>query len=276
MDEPPILNRRHLLRLGGAAGLAAATTAATTAVTSAQAGATSRPRTTITDLGPAIVQFSLMSGLLVGDTVYIGSRNLDPARVVGFHLPTRKVVSRTDLSAGHAVQALAADPAGRYLYIGVLQQKAGPPNLFRWDLTATGTPAVAVGTIGDRDIRDLTVAPDGKVYAVGGVPGTAPALWEYDPATGQVTKLGVPDANATLARAVVATATTVFFGAGSVLAGGGGASKASLFAFDRSARTFTSVVPVELEKDPSLRELAVIGGRLVAARRDRPSPRKSP
>ncbi|GAA2212535.1 hypothetical protein GCM10009850_079970 [Nonomuraea monospora] len=259
MNEPPILDRRHLLRLGGAAALAAATVT----TTAAPAGAASPSRTKITDLGPGIVQFSLMSGVLVGDTVYIGSRNLDPARVVGFHLPTRKVVSRTDLSAGYAVQALAADPSGRYLYAGVLQQKAGPPNLFRWDLTATGTAAEAVGTIGDRDIRDLSVAPDGKVYAVGGVPGTAPALWEYDPATGQVAGLGVPDPNATLARAVVATETTVFFGAGSVLTGGGGASKASLFAFDRGARTFTSVVPAELEKDPSLRELAVIGDHLV-------------
>lgn len=184
----------------------------------------------MTDLGPGLVQFSLMSGLLVGDTVYIGSRNMQPAGVIGFHLPSHKVVSSTALDAGPepSVQALAADPTGRYLYIGVLvKADRGGPNLYRWDLKTPGTPAVAIGRTEDRDIRDLTVAPDGTVYAVGGVPGKAPSLWEYDPATGAVTGRGVPDPKATLARAVAASDTTVFFGAGSVLAGGGGASKAS-------------------------------------------------
>ncbi|MFK0195110.1 PQQ-binding-like beta-propeller repeat protein [Kitasatospora sp. NPDC090308] len=269
MTDSPFLSRRRLLRAGGAFGAvlaAGSLPAARAAAATPAAGAGAPGAPTVTDLGPGLVQFSLMSGVLVGDTVYIGSRNLNPSRVIGFHLPTRKVVSRTDLDAGPepSVQALAADPTGRYLYIGViLKADQGKPNLYRWDLSTPDRPAVPVGRTGDRDIRDLAVAPDGKVYAVGGMPNVAPVLWEYDPATGEVSDLGTPDPNATLARAVAATDTTVFFGAGSILAGGGGASKASLYAYDRAARTFSSVVPKEMEQDPSLRELAVFGDRLL-------------
>ncbi|WP_024756913.1 PQQ-binding-like beta-propeller repeat protein [Streptomyces exfoliatus] len=263
MHPSPSMGRRQLLVAGGALGLAAA--AASLLTTPAQA-APRRPSTRITDLGPGIEQFALMSALQVGDTVYIGSRNLTPTRVIAFHLPTRKVVSQTVLGTGHSIQALAADSTGRYLYAGILTKgDEGKPNLFRWDLTTPDKPAVGVGRTEDRDIRDLAVAPDGTVYAVGGIPGKAPALWRYDPGTGAVTNLGIPDPKATLARAVAATDTTVFFGAGSVLAGGDGASKASLYAYDRAAGTFGDVTPPEMEKDPSLRDLAVFGDRLVAS-----------
>ncbi|MEU4279132.1 PQQ-binding-like beta-propeller repeat protein [Streptomyces tanashiensis] len=261
MQHSPSVGRRQLLRAGGALGLAAAAAPLLPATAQAAQGG---PRTTVTDLGPAIGQFALMSGILVGDTVVIGSRNLTPTRLIAFHLPTRTVVSRTDLGTGHSVQALAVDASGRYLYAGILAKAdEGGPNLFRWDLATPDAPAVAVGRTEDRDIRELAVAPDGTVYAVGGIPGKAPALWRYDPGTGLVTKLGVPDPNATLARAVAATDTTVFFGAGSTLAGGDGASRASLYAYDRATGTFTDVTPPEMEKDPSLRELAVVGDRLV-------------
>ena len=72
-----------------------------------------------------MVQFSLMSSVLVGDIVYIGSRNLDPVRIVAFHVPTGKVVGETVLDTGYSIQALAADSTGRYLYAGVLQKSDG-------------------------------------------------------------------------------------------------------------------------------------------------------
>ena len=109
----------------------------------------------MTDLGPALVQFSLMSSVLVGDIVYIGSRNILPARIIAFHLPTRKVIARTDLTTGYAIQAMAVDPTGRYLYAGVLQKSGGPQaNLHRWDLAdlpsrpspSGGLPTVTCGT----------------------------------------------------------------------------------------------------------------------------------
>lgn len=244
-----------MLQASGAIGLTAAVELPAAATT----------RTKITDLGPAIVQFALMSSVLVGDVIYIGTRNTLPARVVAYHVPTRKVIGQTDLTTGYAIQAIAADPTGRYLYAGVLQKSGGPQaNLHRWDLSTPGQPAVPIGRIGDRDVRDITVAPDGVVFAVGGGSPTAPALWQYDPGTGAVSNLGVPDPASTLARAVAATSDAVFFGAGSTLGGGGTTSRASLFAYDRSGGGFANITPREMLADPSLRDFAVVGDRLLA------------
>lgn len=174
MTHTRSLSRRRLIQAGGALGLA--TAAGSLVAPQAGAAAEVAATTEVTDLGPGLVQFSLMSGLLVGDTVYVGSRNLAPSSVVGFHLPSRKVVSSTDLDAGPepSIQALAADPTGRYLYIGVLvKSDQGKPNLYRWDLKTPDKPAVPIGRTEDRDIRDLAVAPDGTVFAVGGRPGQA-------------------------------------------------------------------------------------------------------
>lgn len=255
------LNRRQLLQVGGAGGLALALAALSPAPAEAMPARRAGSRQPqVTDLGPAVVQFSLMSGLLVGDTAYIGSRNLNPPRVIGFHVPTRKVVSRTDLGSGYSIQAVAADSTGRYLYIGLLRDVAdSTANLYRWDLSTPDQPAVALGTTGDRDVRALTVAPDGKVYVVGGgLTNNPPALWEYDPATGALTSWGVIDPGATISQAVAATANTVYVGSGSVLAGGGGASPAKLWAYDRSTKSATNILPQELSAGVSVTALSVL------------------
>ncbi|NJC21616.1 hypothetical protein BJ994_000692 [Arthrobacter pigmenti] len=261
------MTRRAAIQVGGVAGLAAALgLAAAAPATATGASAFRRPAkgTEILDLGPAVVQFSLMAAVRIGDTLYVGSRNLNPVRIVAFHIPTQTVVATTELGTGHTIQALAADPSGRYLYAGVLQDAGGPQaNLYRWDVFSLGTPIAAIGRIGDRDVRDLSVAPNGLVYAVGGGSGTAPALWEYSPVTGQVVNLGVPDPGATLARGVAASDTTVFFGAGSTIAGGGKTSRACLYAYDRSARKFTNITPTEMLPDPSIRDLAIFNDKLV-------------
>ena len=265
--ETTNISRRLVLQAGGAASLAAVLGLA--AGQPASAATQDKPggkATEILDLGPAVVQFSLMSGLLVGDTLYIGSRNLDPVRIIAFHVPSGKVTGQTELSNGHSIQTLAADASGRYLYAGVLQKDAGTkPNLFRWDLSTPGTAAKALGYIGDRDVRDISVAPNGRVYAVGGGSPTAPALWEYDPATDKIVSLGIPDPGATLARAVAATDATIFFGAGSTLNGGGGASRACLFAYDHAAKKFTNVTPKEMLADPSIRDLGIVGDKVVVS-----------
>ncbi|MDQ0102449.1 hypothetical protein J2T10_002102 [Paenarthrobacter nicotinovorans] len=265
--EKSNISRRSVLQVGGAASLAAAIGLAAGQPASASALLGSKPKATeVLDLGPGVVQFSLMSGLLVGETLYIGSRNLDPVRIVAFHVPSGKVSGVTELENGYAIQTLAADASGRYLYAGVLQNAAGPkPNLFRWDLSTPGVRATPIGRIGDRDVRDLSVAPNGRLYAVGGGSGTAPALWEYDPATGAVTNLGVPDAGATLARAVAATDSTIFFGAGSTLNGGGSASRACLYAYNHAAKTFANVTPAEMVADPSIRDLAIVGDKVMVS-----------
>ncbi|UXM91547.1 WD40 repeat domain-containing protein [Paenarthrobacter sp. JL.01a] len=257
------LNRRQLLQTGGVAGLATAFASMSSGTANA-----ARPLNAsgpqITDLGPAVVQFSLMSSLLVGDTVYIGSRNLNPVRIIGYHLPTGRVTSRTDLGSGYSIQALAADPGGRYLYAGVLRDGIdGKPNIYRWDLSTPSSPAVGVGETGDRDIRALAVAPDGKVYAAGGgVTTTAPSLWEYDPATNATTSWGIPDPGATIAQAVAATAGYVYFGTGSTLGGGNGSGPGRLFAFDRTTKAFTNILPAEVAAGVSVTSLSVLDGQL--------------
>jgi hypothetical protein len=259
------LSRRSLLHAGGAIGAATALVSASSHTAHAATGTSATLQTTVTDLGPAVVRFSLMSAVRVGDILYIGSRNILPARVVAFHVPTRRVIGRTDLTTGHSVQALAADPTGRYLYIGVLQKTGGTqPNLHRWDLATRDRAALPIGRIADRDVRDVTVAPDGKVFAVGGGSSTAPALWQFDPSTAKVSNLGVPDTSLTLARAVAATSSTVFFGGGSNHGGGGSAGRASLFAYHRAAGGFTNITPSEMLDDPTMSDLRVIGDRLVA------------
>ncbi|MFE4423406.1 hypothetical protein [Streptomyces sp. NPDC056817] len=178
--------------------------------------------------------------------------------MIGYHVPTRRVVSRTDLGPGQFVQALAADNMGRYLYAGIVYNgDTDQPNLFRWDLADTSQPAHAIGRAEQLDVRALAVAPDGKVYAVG--MQTRPGLWEYDPATGQVVRIATPDPGATQARGVAATADTVFYASGSNLSGGDGASRAGLYAIDRQTHTVASILPPELAMDPSARDVAIFG-----------------
>ncbi|WP_435742983.1 hypothetical protein [Microbacterium sp. PMB16] len=231
----------------------------------ASAVRTGRGSTTITEIGPGILQYSLMSGVLLDGISYIGSRNLEPTGILAFDVASGKVVHSTTLATGHSIQALAVDPVRKILYAGILQKAASSDNLYRWDLADLSAPAVPIGKIGDRDVRDLAVSPDGTVFAVGGGGSNAPALWQYTPSTGAITSLGVPDAKATLARAVAATDKTVYFGAGSTLGGGSGTSRAALFAYDRAGATFTDITPSEMVGDPSIRELAIDGDRLLVS-----------
>ena len=84
--SPIQFSRRSVIQIG-AASLAAAAVASN--LSSASAAPLNEPQ--VTDLGPAVVQFSLMSATLVGETLYIGSRNLDPVKIIGLHVPTGRV-----------------------------------------------------------------------------------------------------------------------------------------------------------------------------------------
>ncbi|MGN7861729.1 hypothetical protein ACTJI8_14205 [Microbacterium sp. 22303] len=264
---PRILTRRTVLMAGLGGVLAAATVACTAPNARATTGVfAGRPATRITEIGPGIVQYSLMSGVTAGGVTYIGSRNLEPAGIIALDHATGKVAHSTTLGTGYSIQALALDEHRGILYAGVLQKSTGPqPNLYRWSLSALDAPAEAIGRIGDRDVRDLAVAPDGTLFAVGGGSAGAPALWQFDPASGTVTNLGVPAPTATLARAVAATDAFVYFGAGSSLGGGGSASRAALYAYDRAQRTFSDITPAAMIGDPSMRDLAISGDRLLAS-----------
>jgi len=227
----------------------------------------------IEDLGPANASmFPLMSGLQVGDLLFIGSRNLTPSQVIGYHLPTRRVIRRHRLGPGKFVQALAASPDGSTLYGGVVGA-GSEPNLYAIeihdpvDVGSRDCPARPVATFPGLDGRALSVAPDGVVFAVG--KQDPPSLWEFRPASGEVRQLAVPDPKATQARGVAATDRTVYFGSGSNLGGGGGASRSDVFAVDRKSGQVTSIQPSALDDDPAVRQLALAGDRLLVGTQGR-------
>ena len=173
------LTRRQML-IGGACTVALALSLRPEDAAQAQVStAAALGEVRIRDLGPGVVAFPLMSSLVVGNTLYIGSRNLDPARVIGFDLTTRTVISRTDIGSGYAIQALAASPDGTALYIGTLRRDDDTgASVHRWNLTTPSVPATPLARTGDRDVRALTVAPDGMIYvAGGGEPPNPPSLW---------------------------------------------------------------------------------------------------
>lgn len=267
MSESSNVSRRTVLLagVGGVLAAAAGVVSPPSAHASPSIVGTGRAATTITEIGPGIMQYSLMSGVVMDGISYIGSRNLEPTGVIALDIATGSVVASTTLATGHSIQALAVDPVRKLLYVGILQKSVSATNLYRWDLSDRSAPAVAIGKIGDRDVRDLAVSPDGTLFAVGGGGTGAPALWQYTPSTGAITHLGVPDAKATLARAVAATDATVYFGAGSTLGGGSGTSRAALYAFDRASGQFSDITPTAMVSDPSIRELAIDGERLLVS-----------
>ncbi|MFJ9693959.1 hypothetical protein [Kitasatospora sp. NPDC101183] len=240
--------RRLLLGTGAAAAL--------TALGLPAAAAADGPD--VTGLGPGNADFPLMSATLIGGTLWIGSRNLAPARVVGYDLATGLVTATVDLPTGTFVQGSAA--SGGALYLGVTDAPRDV-NLYRYDGTLT-----ALGNVPGADVRDVAVAPDGTVYATGRQKGRAagPGLYAWSPATGAVTEVASPAPNATQGRAVAATATRAYLGTGSNLAGGSGASPATLYAVDRATGAVTDITPPELRGDTIIRRITVLGDDLLA------------
>ncbi|MFE6868214.1 PQQ-binding-like beta-propeller repeat protein [Kitasatospora sp. NPDC057692] len=261
MTPPPARpSRRQLLR--GAGSVTALTALAAVGAPPASA-ASGRPSGTprVTGLGPGNADFPLMSATLIGETLWIGSRNLAPAKVVGHHLPTGRVTRTAILPTGNFVQGSAAH--GGVLYLGVTDAPKAV-NLYRLDPADGSVRGLA--NVPGADVRDVAVAPDGTVFATGRQKGRAagPGLYAYDPGTGALTEVASPAPNATQGRAVEATATHAYLGVGSNLAGGGGATLASLFAVERATGRVTDITPPELAADTIVRQITALGDDLLA------------
>ncbi|MEU0571155.1 hypothetical protein ABZ297_37975 [Nonomuraea sp. NPDC005983] len=249
------MSRRSALQLAAVSALGVATWSTPASATAPP----SRRSATIEDLGPGNVAYPLMSGLLVGDTFFVGSRNLDPTRALGYHVPTRKVTRKQTFGGGNFVQGLAHHN-GEVLYAGIVGQRAGEPCIWKWDLKTDQVSSLPV--IDGLEVRTLATAPDGTLYAVGKEASSGPGIHEIDPATGAHKVLAVPDPKATQARALAVTETQVVFGAGSNLSGGGDASKATVFLTDRATGESRQILTGEPALDPATRDLAVIGERI--------------
>ncbi|GAA1708472.1 hypothetical protein GCM10009809_00900 [Isoptericola hypogeus] len=255
------LSRRALLQLGAAGGLALAGTAAAPSASAGQGLLAAAPSVRVTDLGPAVSTFTHAAATLVGDTVYIASRNIDPLRIVGYHLPTGKVTSVTE-GPGISTQLLVPDAEGRYLYSAIRQYPTAPGHgLVRLDLSRPGAPKEDLHDIYGLDPYALAVTPDDVVYFGGRellAADLRPRLRRYDPATRRVEDVAIPDPHATMIRALAATDTEVYIGTGSVLNSLPTSSKAGLWVMDRATSTVRSILPPEFAGGIEVRDLIVL------------------
>lgn len=255
MNNDVSLKRRQLLQLGTIGGLGL--------VLAGQGGALaaegqSSTGLQITDLGSGIDNFTMMASALVGDTLYLATRNIEPMKVVGFHLPTHTVTSVTAVF-GETTQALAADPTGRYIY-GCARVGGLDSRLFRIDLNAPGRPMEQLADVVDLEPFTMAISPDGVVF-IGGRE-TGPKVRQYDPATGIVSTLALPDANGQYGRSLHATADTVYFGlrARHPVTG---AAAAGFYSIDRATGVPTNILPAELATTSEIRDITQVGQQLV-------------
>lgn len=164
------------------------------------------------ELGPGVFTHAIMSGLLVGETMYLGSRYLDPTRVAALHVPSGEVTSMFTLGNGLYVEGLAFD-GDHGLYAGVTNAE-DQVNLYWCDLDSGDVEEAAA--IPGLSIRDVAVGPDGKVFVAGTPsPSTGNQLFAYDPSNGSVDSIDNPDPEADQGSRVAATETTIYFGCNS-------------------------------------------------------------
>lgn len=251
------LSRRRLFQAGGSLTAVAAAGIALPSTVFGSERAAGRG-VEIENLGPGNFSFPLLGSVLLGDTMYVGSRNLSPTRVAGFHVPTRTVVSEFTLGNGNFVQSLATD-GNDVVYAGVNQAQPDT-NLYRCNVrTGEVTEAAAVP---GQSVAALAVASDGMVYTSGRPEGRTrgPALFSYDPVSGELTNLGVPNPDTGQCLGLAVTDTTVYFGCGASSVGGG---PAGLFAVDRVSGAVTDILPPELAGERQITKAEVFGDILV-------------
>lgn len=253
--DPTGPGRRQFLRTGGLAALAGTGVLAATRPSPASAAEPVAATDCVStrDLGAGAVDFPVIGGALVGGTALAGSRNLTPAQVAVFDVATSTVTREVTIPVGSNlfVQAIAA--AGESVaYIGTLGAR-NRTNVYRYDVDADTLAGVAALNL---NIRGITVAPDGVVFAV----GEPSRVYAFDPATGQVTELPQPDVAAQTTYSVAATETTAFVGSGNFTSGN---STPRLTAIDRATGQMQSILPPELSDATIVFSMRIAGGKLL-------------
>ncbi|MFF3175710.1 hypothetical protein ACFVQ0_24140 [Streptomyces sp. NPDC057900] len=250
------ITRRKLMQWGavGAGALAVTGLPATDAVAARNAGVR------VTDLGPGVNNFSLAAAIPVGDKAYIASRNIDPTRIIGFDFGTGKVTSVTE-GPGISTQLLAVDPDGRYLYSAIREYDSAPgPGFIRLDLSAAGAPKEDLHSIPGLDPYAISASPDNKIFFGGREP--RPKLRQYDPATGELTEIAIPDPDVPMIRCLLATEDRIYIGTGASLGATPTSTKAGLFVMDRATKKITSILPKEFAGQVEVRDIGLYDGTL--------------
>ncbi|UNK71387.1 PQQ-binding-like beta-propeller repeat protein [Microbacterium sp. H1-D42] len=260
MNENLTLTRRRVLQLGSIGAVAVVcgvgmTEAASASVSHSAFGPA------VESLGAGVVQFGSKSAVQVGDTIYIGSRNIEPTYVAAFHIPTRRIIATAAIPNGRSIQGMDGSADGKWLYFAIESPAGDQDTVYRWDLTDRSLPAEPLGRAADVTIWNMSVAPDGFAYFGG--KEAPPTVWQYSPADGQITSIGTPEATATGIRTVLATDETVYIGSGTVLNGSETTSNAVLAAYDRATGEMRQILPPELADDETVRSLALHDDKLV-------------
>ncbi|MGC5396738.1 PQQ-binding-like beta-propeller repeat protein [Streptomyces sp. DT20] len=250
------ITRRQLMQWGavGAGALAVTGLPATDALAAPRSGVR------VTDLGPGVNNFSLAAAIPVGNKAYIASRNIDPTRIIGFDFDTEKVTSVTE-GPGISTQLLAVDPDGRYLYSAIREYDTAPgPGFIRLDLSVADAPKEDLHSIPGLDPYAISASPDNKIFFGGREP--QPKLRQYDPATGELTEIAIPDPDVPMIRCLLATQDKIYIGTGASLGATPNSTKAGLFVMDRATKKITSILPKEFAGQVEVRDVGLYDGTL--------------
>ena len=201
-------------RSGRARASCAATAVAAllwTAVSSSAAAEDAPPAPTVADLGAAAVGTAVNGAELVGENLYLVSRQAVPANLATLNLSSRTVTDVSTIPTGIEGWAATAVNDGRDLYFGMHT----PADLYHYDTAEATLDPEPVATFSrELLVMDQAAAPDDTIYVAGMARGTSGGVYAFDPATHAVEDLGTPVPGQRYVRSIAADEETVYAGMG--------------------------------------------------------------
>ncbi|AQP44976.1 hypothetical protein [Tessaracoccus flavus] len=202
---------------------------------------------TAIDLGPAAVGTAVNGAELVGDTMFLVSRQAVPANLSTLDLTTRTVTDVTTIPSGIEGWAATAVNDGADLYFGMHT----PADIYHYDIEQGALTTEPVATLpAELLVMDQSAAPDDTIYIAGMARGASGGVYELDPATNEVEPLGTPVEGQRYVRSIVANDETVFAGMGPA---------ASVAYRDRDGGEWQTMDIPELEGESFVYDIALEG-----------------
>lgn len=230
------------------AGLGVAALAAATLPLGAKAAPIVEP--TVIDLGPAVVGTAVNGAELIGDELFLVSRQSVPATLTRLSLTDGQATQVTSIPTGIEGWAATAVNGGEDLYFGMHT----PADLYHYDVT-TGTLSTSPVATFPREllVMDQVAAPDDVVYIAGMARGASGGVYAFDPATGTTEDLGTPVVGQRYVRSIEADDERVYVGMGPA---------ASIQYRDRDGGTWTEIPVPELATESFVYDMALSDGYL--------------